>query len=143
MQQALRQVRILHVAFVLTWFLFILVVRTADSVPGRASLPAFFPVVLGFVCISGAGIAMVFRARLLVAAESVLRSDPENRSATAKWRLGNLISFCFAESITLSGLLLKFLGFDWKIAAIFFAGGLLLLLLWAPRKIQTMPRGVR
>ncbi len=54
-----------------------------------------------------------------------------------------MLSFCIAETITLFGLVLKFLGFDWNTAAIFFAAGMLLLLLWMPRKIEAMPRGVR
>ena len=142
MQQTLQQVRILHVAFVTTWFLFILLLKFVQP-PFGTTAPEFFPLALGFVCISEVGLALFFRARLIAASETVLRSDPDDKAALAKWRTGNLLSFCFAETITLFGLMLKFLGFGWKAAGAFFVGGLILLLLWAPRKIQVLPRGVR
>jgi len=141
-QQTLQQVRILHVAFVMTWFLFILLLKFVQA-PFGTNVPEFFPLALGFVCVSEVGLALFFRTRLIAASEAVLRSDPDNKAALAKWRTGNLLSFCFAETITLFGLMLKLLGFGWKVAGVFFAGGLILLLLWAPRKIQSMPRGVR
>jgi hypothetical protein len=141
-QQTLQQVRILHVAFVMTWFLFILLLKFVQP-PFGATAPEFFPLALGLVCVSEVGLALFFRARLIAVSEDVLRSDPENKAALVKWRTGNLLSFCFAETITLFGLMLKLLGFGWKVAGVFFAGGLILLMLWAPRKIQSMPRGVR
>jgi hypothetical protein len=45
------------------------------------------------------------------------------------------VSFAFAESVMLFGVVLKFLGERWSIVSIFFGVGLLLLLLWAPQKI--------
>ena len=56
-----------------------------------------------------------------------------------RWRAGNVLSFTFAESIMLLGVVLKFLGERWSIVAIFFAAGLLMLLLWAPKKIEAVP----
>jgi hypothetical protein len=141
-QQTLQQVRILHVAFVMTWFLFILVLKFVQP-PFGTTAPEFFPLALGFVCVSEIGLALFFRARLIAPSEAVLRSDSGNKAALAKWRTGNLLSFCFAETITLFGLMLKLLGFGWKVAGVFFAGGLILLLVWAPRKIQSMTQGVR
>ncbi|HWZ98384.1 MAG TPA: hypothetical protein VN025_11540 [Candidatus Dormibacteraeota bacterium] len=143
MQKTLQQVRVLHAMFVVTWFLFIVVIKFIQTGPSAGTVPAFFPFALGFVCVSEIGVALFLRERFIASAETVLRVDPENQPAMAKWRTGNLLSFCFAETITLFGLLLKLLGSQWKVAAIFFATGLLLLLLWTPRKMQVLPRGVR
>jgi hypothetical protein len=142
-QQTLQQVRILHVAFVITWFLFILVLKFVQPTFGITNAPEFFPLALGFVGVSEVGLALFFRARLIATSEAVLRSDSGNKAALAKWRTGNLLSFCFAETISLFGLMLKLLGFGWNVVGVFFAAGLILLLLWAPRKIQSVPRGVR
>jgi hypothetical protein len=144
-QQALRQLRVIHCAFLVTWFLFILVIERVHPAagPGEANLDSVFPLAFGFVCVSEIVVALFFRARFIAASEAVLRSEPENRAALVKWRTGNMLSFCIAETITLFGLVLKFLGFDWKTAAVFFAAGMLLLLFWMPRKIEAMPRGVR
>jgi hypothetical protein len=56
---------------------------------------------------------------------------------------GNLVSFAFAESVMLFGVVLKFLGERWSVASLFFGVGLLLLLLWSPRKIEILPTAVR
>jgi hypothetical protein len=137
MNNTLEQVRLLYAAFIVTWFLFIVVVKLFQPSFGQAGdVPSFFPLVLGVLAISEIGLAILLRKRLIDGAEAVLRANPEDQSAAARWRTGNLLSFCFAETVTIFGLLLKALGFDWKVAAIFFAAGLLLLLLWAPRAIR-------
>ena len=143
MRQTLQQVRILHVGFVTAWLSFIFVLKFFQPAEGVTNAPSFFPLVLGFVCVSEVGLALFFRARLIATSEAILRADPENKDALAKWRTGNLLSFCFAETITLFGLMLRLLGFGWNVAGVFFAGGSILLLLWAPRKIQSMTQGVR
>ena len=144
MNNTLRQVRILHAVFVATWFMFLYVanfVLPPSSL--AATLPSFFPLVVAVVVISEIGMALFLRARFIGSAEMMLRVNSEDRAAIAKWRTGNLFSFCIAETVTLFGLIQKVLGFDWKVAGIFFGVGLLLLILWTPRKLQAMPRGVR
>jgi hypothetical protein len=63
----------------------------------------------------------------------VLQREPEDSAALARWRFANILSCAFAESVTLLGFALKVLGASWGIAGWFFAGGLILLLLWTPR----------
>src|SRR5262249_25151365 len=108
----------------------------------EASYPAFFPIVLGVVCLSEVGIGLFLRKNFITASEVLLLKDPSDQGALAKWRRGNLLSFVLAETVTLFGVVLKFMVFDWRILAAFFAGGLILLLFWMPRKIQAMQRGM-
>ncbi len=144
MNNTLQQVRILHAVFVTTWFLFVVVAQFFLPPGGQSTnLPPLFPMVVGAVVISEIGLAFFLRARYIGGAETILRGNPDDPAAIVKWRTGNLLSFCLAESVTLFGLMQKALGFDWKVAGTFYAVGLLLLILWAPRRIQTMPRGVR
>ena len=144
MNDTLRQVRILYGVFVMTWFLFVVAAKLfLPSSTEAANLPSLFPGVLGAFVVSEIGLSLFLRTRFITGAEAALRVNPEDQSAIAKWRTGNLLSFCFAETVTLFGLVLKALGFGWRVAAMFFAVGLLLLLLWAPRKTQNLPRGVR
>lgn len=127
-------IRLVHVAFFVTWFLFIFVIEIARPAPD-ANASTIIPAVLGLVGFSEIGLGFFLRSRFIEGAETVLRADPENQSAKQKWRTGNLLAFCFAETITLFGVVLKFLGYEWKIAGVFFGVGLLLLILWTPRKI--------
>lgn len=144
MKNTLQQVRVVHAAFVTTWFLFVLVTKVFLSPPGQTeNPPPFFPIVLGFVVVFEVGLALFLRARFIGSAEMALRVNSEDQAAAAKWRTGNLLSFCFAETATLFGVALRALGFEWKVVAIFFAVGLVLILSWTPKQIQITPRGVR
>jgi len=134
--------RLVHVAFFVSWFLFIFVIETAQ--PTRiANASMIIPAALGLIGFSEIGVGFFLRSKFIREAETVLRTEPENQAAKLKWRTGNFLSFCFAETITLFGVVLKFLGFGWNIAGIFFAVGMLLLILWTPRKSEALPRGVR
>lgn len=135
MDRNFQQIRIIHAIFLMTWFLFLLQIKIVS--PQERPIPIVFPAVMGILCISEIGLALFFRARYISAAVEVLRSDPANPTALAKWRMGNLLCFVFAETVTLFGLVLKFLGAGWNVAGIFFGVGLCLMLLWTPRPIKS------
>lgn len=77
------------------------------------------------------GVAL--RKKRVGAPMEVLRCEPENGVALAQWRGGNIFSFAQAETVTLFGVALKFLGASWSVAGIFFLLELVLMLLWTPR----------
>jgi len=83
------------------------------------------------------------RSRHLSEAAKILGQDPVNRSGIAKWRMANVLSFAFAQTVTLFGFVLRFLDVEWKIAGVFYGVGFLLLILWAPRRIEPLAPGVR
>ena len=134
-------IRLVHVAFFVTWFLLIFAIEIVKPTPD-ANSSTIIPAVLGLVGFLEIGLGFFLRSRFIEEAEAILQADPENQSAKQKWRTGNLLAFCFAETITLFGVVLKYLGYEWKIAGVFFGVGLLLLILWTPRQIAPMPPGV-
>lgn len=99
-------------------------------------MPIIFPIALSLVAISSIQVAHTLRQKLLFAPAAALISDPENAVLLRQWKAGNIVSFAFAESVMLFGVVLKFLGERWSIVSVFFGIGLLLLLLWSPRKIR-------
>jgi F0F1-type ATP synthase membrane subunit c/vacuolar-type H+-ATPase subunit K len=127
----LRTMRTLFAAFLTTWFLFLLVIRLGK--PPETPVSPLIVTALALAALTDLAIGFTMRKRLLDPALETLARDRENSTALGQWRQGNLIGFCFAESITLFGLVLKFLGAGWNVAGVFFAAGLLLLLLWQPR----------
>ena len=135
------QLRLIHFVFVITWFMY-LGVLIYLKLP-ESQVPTAFPLALGFVAISTISVGQTLRQRLVIATAATLVSDPENKTILRRWRAGNIVSFTFAESIMLFGVVLKFLGERWNIVAIFFAAGLLMLLLWSPKRIEALPPGVR
>lgn len=141
MKKAFREIQLVHFVFVATWFMFLLIFRFIS--PTQSSLPPYFPGVLGLVCAADVTIGFVRRRYYFSAATELLRVEPESRAGLAKWRVANIVSFVFAETVTLVGFVVRFLGWGWNIAGIFYDVGLFLLILWSPRKIEVLPPDVR
>ena len=123
--------RILHASFLTTQFLFVVVLVVAH--PKTYPVAPAIPIVLALLAVNNCGIALLFRNRKLKAAEERLRTQPSNAASLNDWISANIISFAFAETCGLFGVLLKFLGADWTVAAPFLALAVLVLLLLTPR----------
>ena len=132
MKAAFLQLRLIHGSFIVTWFAFILltvyVVHPVDKLTGMT-----MPLVFGVAALSGISVAWTLRPKLVTAPAEELARQPDNAAQLQRWRSGNILQFVFAESVTLFGVVLRLLGGDWPVAAPFFALGLLMLLLSAPR----------
>jgi len=132
MKAAFLQLRLIHGSFILSWFLFILltvyIIHPVDKLTGMT-----VPLALGVAALSSISVAQTFRQKLVIAPAEELARQPDNAALLQRWRSGNIVQFAFAESVTLLGLVLKLLGASWPVAAPFFAVGLLMLLLSAPR----------
>ena len=131
MGSTLLALRVIHGAFILTWFQFIFLLNFVH--PPERPLPLAYPMALSLVAAVSTLTCLHLRKQLLYEPAELLASQPENQALLNRWRAGNILSFAFAETTMLLGVFLKFLGGGWKIVAIFFAAGLILQLLWAPR----------
>jgi hypothetical protein len=130
-QNTLRQVRILHAVFIATWFLFFVQLRFIN--PPEHALDPIIVYAISVACVADIGIALSFRARMISPALETLRTRPDDSAALGSWRVGNILSFTFAETVILFGFVLKILGARWNVAGIFFAASLFLFGLWTPR----------
>lgn len=76
MTSTFSQLRMIHRAFVLTWFMYlgILIYLHLPEKP----VPIIFPAALGVVAISSIAAANTLRQKLLFAPAAALVSDPEN-----------------------------------------------------------------
>ena len=79
-------------------------------------------------------VLFLLRRRVLMPATEVLRTQPEDQSALAKWRAGNIASWALSLSIALYGLVLRYTGFTLRQVLPFFAVGFCLILLLPPRR---------
>jgi len=130
-QQSLRNVRISHFAF-LTAPALLFFVLSPMRITGKAE-PSFLPAVLAVLAFSEVGIATLFRGKMIRPAVNRLQQSPQDSAALAPWMSGNMLSFGFALTVVLYGVLIRVMGFSWTIAAWFFVAGFLLLVLWTPR----------
>jgi hypothetical protein len=130
-RQSLRNLRIIHFAFLgMPALLFFLL--SGLQITAKAK-PTFLPTVLAVLAVSEVGIATGFRAKLLRPAVERLQHWPQDSAALEQWRRGNILSFVFALTVVLYGVVTRVMGFSWNIAAWFFVAGFFLLLWWTPR----------
>lgn len=126
-----RAVRILHLAFVVTWFLFVLVAVLVK--PPVQPIEPLLPYIFALAALGSVSLGFALRKARVDRALEVLRNAPDHPQALIEWRSGNLTLFVLAETVTLMGLVLKFLGAPWTVAGVFFFAGLFFTLLWTPR----------
>jgi hypothetical protein len=131
-QKALKMGKIVHAAFLLAALLYVWLPSTVLHIEPR-DVPNVFVVALGFVMLTSVGLAVFFRSRDVGPASEKLRENPDDASAAAAWRRGVLLSLTFCISIVLLGLALRILGAAWNVAGVFYAVGILLMLVWTPR----------
>jgi hypothetical protein len=129
--QTLRNVRIIHFAFLAVPAVLFFAISTVqiESKPENT----FLPTVLVVLAVSEVGIATGFRAKLLRPAAERLQQSPQDSAALEQWQRGSLLSFAFATTVVLFGVVIRVMGFSWNIAAWFFVAGFFLLLWWTPR----------
>ena len=75
-----------------------------------------------------------YRQRVLRPAEDALRVQAEDAVALRRWRMANLVTLVCAEAVVLYGMVLRFLGGTLLQAAPFYAAGVLLMLVFTPRR---------
>jgi hypothetical protein len=127
----IRQTRILHAVMLFTMFLYALVGERMGPIPSPLQ-PTFYR---AFVILAAAlvVVALVLRSRILAPAVAALKAHPDDAVAWTRWRVGNIITFVFCESVALFGFALRMLGGTLAASAPFYAAAILLMLIWAPR----------
>ena len=130
-KMALRQLRIVHSAFLMAMFLYVVALKIIQPIGKALSIELI--VALGALAVADLNAALFFRSRKLKPAEEKLRLRPDDAAALNEWRTWSITCFVFAETIALFGFVAKILGAEWKMAAPFFVVAALLLLLWTPR----------
>jgi Flp pilus assembly protein TadB len=130
-RQSLRNIQIIHFAFLGVPALLFFLLSTLH-ITAKAE-PTFLPMVLTVLAVSEVGIASAFRGKLIRPAVERLQRSPQDSAALEQWRRGNVLSFVFALTVVLYGVVIRVMGSSWNIAAWFFVAGFFLLLWWTPR----------
>ena len=129
MESARRGLQVVRLAMLISIVLYFII---AAQIPAHiAPNPLIFRV-LALLAVANLGLVLFLRRIFISNPAEVLRSSPEDSSALAKWKSGQLLTWAFAEAIALYGLVLHFLGFAILQVAPFFLAGALLIVIFAP-----------
>lgn len=107
----------------------------AESTRGRGSSDwtLWHWIMAGLALYSG-GVGFFFGGRLIARSEETLAKTASNPKVLKQWEAGHLIRLASAEAIAVWGVAVRmFLGGTLWQASLFYAVGLLLLMLWTPR----------
>lgn len=132
METALRTIRILQIAMLISIALYVWIgERVAENV-ARAN-PAFYYAV-SLVSISVVGVIFVVRRVMLSRFEAQLSIQPNDNALLTRWRAGYIVIYALCESVALFGFVLRFLGFPLARIWIFYLSGFALMLMFGPRQ---------
>jgi hypothetical protein len=133
----LRKMRVIHIAYIVAIPLFGWV---AESISGRGlNHWTLWHWVMTGLALYAAWVGFFFRRKLMRRSEEALAKDGSDPKALRQWQAAQVIGFASAEAIVIWGVVVRIIlgGTLWQ-AFLFYAAGLLLLLLWTPR-MPTIP----
>ena len=132
MDEKLRALRAIHAAFLFACLIYVAIGEFAG--PKEPRNVKLLLMVFGFVAVTGLGIAMFLRERLVGAAEDVLRRSPEGAEALQRWMSGHMVALAMCEAVGIFGLVLRTLGGTLIQVLPFYGACVLLMLMWMPRR---------
>jgi hypothetical protein len=133
LDQAMRELRILHSVFLVT---VILLVTAGEILPfeSQNELPSAVAMVMAMACAGQVSLGWKLRKKHLDEAREKLQRQPDDPEGVAAWRVGHILGFAFAEAAAILGLLFRLLSGSLVYATPFYVIGTALLLAWTPRR---------
>lgn len=130
MGTALRTVRLVQIAMLVSVFAYVAIgeITTLRVTPNPTILYA-----LSFASISVVGAVLVVRRTLVIQSEIQLLEKPGDALILNRWKAGHIVSYALCEVLGLFGLLLRLVGFHLSQVWPYYAGALVLLVLFWPR----------
>ena len=134
MNPAIVVVRTMQCAFIVSVFLFILVLRMIHPAPQPVNASTQWSIVI--CAITSALMGFVLQ-RIMLRAPSQSLPAMKNADLRGAWFTGHVVRFATAESVALFGFVLGMMGNTSSVVTALFAISLLLLLLWQPGAVPT------
>jgi len=132
MDSAIRVVRAIQIAMLVSVVLYVIVGEGIGSVP-RLNNPVLF-YVLSLVTITIVGVILVVRRTLVLQSAAALAARPNDAATLSRWRAGHIMTYALSEAIAIFGLVLRIIGFSLSQVASFYIAGFILLLFFGPRR---------
>ena len=132
MAHSLRLLRTVQVAMLVSIGLYAFLAGRYGPVSKVVSLTFIYSIVALSAIMVGA--VLLVRRIILRPAESTLAGDSENAAALNRLRIGYMATFAFSEAVVLYGVVLRFVGVEFRQVVPFFLAGSILMLFFGPRR---------
>ena len=132
METAIKIVRLIQIAMLLSVAILVVAGEAVGSIP-RLSNPTLF-YALSLATITIVGVILVVRRTLVLQSAATLASRPNDVATLNRWRAGYIMTYALSEAIAMFGLLLRLIGFSLSQVASFYIAGFILLLFFGPRR---------
>ncbi len=132
MENAIKIIRAIQIAMLLSVAIFVLAGEMVGSIP-RLSDPTLF-YALSLATITIVGVILVVRRTLVLQSAVTLASRPNDVATLNRWRAGYVMTYALSEAIAMFGLVLRLIGFSLSQVASFYIAGFILLLFFGPRR---------
>ena len=130
-QLSLRSLRTMHAVLLVSVLLYALIGEHVEhqAFTGNQRALSAMTALAGLVVL----LAAVLRKRMVGPSKDVLRKEPNDVRALARWRFGTLISLVLCEALAMIGFVVRFLGYPLQQAALFYVAAGVLMMVWWPR----------
>ena len=132
MENAIKVVRAIQIAMLVSVALFVLTGEMVGTIP-RFSDPTLF-YALSLATITIVGVILVVRRTLVLQSATTLAVRPDDLPTLNRWRAGYVMTYALSEAIAMFGLVLRLIGFSLSQVASFYIAGIILLLFFGPRR---------
>ena len=132
MDATLRFLRVIQVAFLVAVVIYIAIAEKVG--PREPKDVKQIQMVLAMLSVGLVAMILIVRQRMIPSSEEILRTQPEDLGALLRWRTANLLTLVLAEAVVLYGFVLRFMGGTLLQAAPFYAAGVLLMVVFTPRR---------
>ncbi len=133
MGAALRAVRLIQIAMLMSVGIYAVV---GEVVGRHLNTDETVLYAISFASISVVGAILVVRKTMVLQSEAELTEKPGDPVIIARWKAGYFVTYSLCDALALFGLLLRIMGFTLTQVWPYYAGSLVLLLLFWPRLPQ-------
>lgn len=137
MDSAIKVVRLIQVAMLVSVVLFVLIGEVVGSIPKLSDPTLFYALSLATITI--VGVILVVRRTLVLQSSTMLAARPDDAATLNRWRTGYIMTYALSESIGLFGLVLRLIGFTLSQVWSFYIAAFILLLFFGPRRPLSEP----
>jgi hypothetical protein len=135
MENAIKIVRLIQIAMLLSVGMFVVAGEMVGPIPKLSNPTLFYALSLATITI--VGVILVVRRTLVLQSAVTLATRPNDVPTLNRWRAGYVMTYALSEAIAMFGLVLRLIGFTLSQVASFYIAGFILLLFFGPRRPAT------